>query len=372
MAESRILVLNAGSSTFKWSLYASLHEKRALDSGHWATRENSISPSYLISSVKPTTCIVRVVHGGSRYHNPIEVTADNAHSFDELVELAPLHNKTSLELIWSLLFLDHPMRIIAVFDTEFFHDLPAVSQLYGLPERIRERYGIRRYGFHGFAHSAMLAALSNIAAKVTETHKEYVRVVTLQLGSGCSIAAIRDGHPIDSTMGFTPNEGLLMSTRCGDIDPGLVTWLQRKGGWTPEQTDQVLNEQSGWLGVSELSENMEDLVNSDSLSAQIAIELFIFRIRKTLGAYYVILGGLDAVLLSGGIAENANNLCREILSNLEPIGIELSHFQVSGGNGSPSRKLSADCSQVDCWVVPENESAAMLRSVSQSGILGSL
>ena len=369
MAESRILVLNAGSSTLKWDLYASLHEKDVLDSGHSAIKENSVGLSHLISSAKPMTCIIRVVHGGDRYHNPIEVTADNVYSFDELVELAPLHNKTSLGLIWSLLFLDHPMRIIAVFDTEFFHDLPTISQLYGLPERIRERYGVRRYGFHGFAHSAMLAALSNIAAKVTGPHKEYARVITLQLGSGCSIAAIRDGHPIDTTMGFTPNEGLLMSTRCGDIDPGLVTWLQRKEGWTAEQTDQVLNEQSGWLGVSDISSNMEDLIDSDSRAAQIAIELFMFRIRKTLGAYYVILGGLDAVLLSGGIAENANNFCRELLGNLEHIGIGLSHLQVPDGNTSTDRKLSADCSQVDCWVVPGNESAAMLRSVSQSGIL---
>lgn len=238
-----------------------------------------------------------------------------------------------------------------------------------MSQELVEKYSIRRFGFHGFAHDAMRAAWEHRA-----DNQLGQRLVTIQLGSGCSMAAILNGKPIDTTMGFTPNEGLLMSTRCGDIDPGLVTWLQRLEHWTPVETDKVLNEESGWLGVSGISSSISDLLDNPAPSARRAIDLFSYRIRKTLGAYYAVLGGLDGVVMSGGIAEHSVQFCANLLRRLEHLGIFLSDeslYPEQALNGEYLR-ISVPDSPVRCEIVRNNEHQAMLESVLKSHILDSV
>jgi len=184
------------------------------------------------------------------------------------------------------------------------------------------------------------------------------------------MAAIRNGIPIETSMGFSPNEGLLMSSRCGDIDASLVTWLQKKESWTPEETDRILNEQSGWKGFSGLSGDMRQLLESDSDSAKCAIDLFVYRIKKTIGAYYALLGGLDAVAFGGGISEHAPELCRRIMDKSGHLGVVLLS-EVGSGSGSssaPPIQLTQDDSNVACWVVMEDEAKMMMQTVFHSGI----
>lgn len=362
-------VLNPGSATVKWAWFKSTKAGREDMAGVTSIDELEVALEQLVSAQVVDIFIVRFVHGGPNFSKPFIITDEIIPALDTLIELAPLHNEQSVWCVKTLLQLSVKAKIIAVFDTEFFHDLPKVSQLYGLPKNLQEKYRIRRYGFHGFAHAGMKNAWELLSHQPEQTNNGY-RLITLQLGSGCSMAAILYGRPIETSMGFTPNEGLLMSSRCGDIDPGLLTWLQRREAWSPEETDRVMNEQSGWLGVSGESANMADLLASYSKDAQLAVELFVHRIRKTLGAYYALLGGLDGIILSGGIAEHSIPLCHRLLRELGHLGIELAPIDgLSNNRGSDSSlNLTTKESSVDCWVINSNEHQAMLQSVSRSGL----
>tara|TARA_R110002110_G_scaffold167482_1_gene368530 strand:- start:80423 stop:81463 length:1041 start_codon:yes stop_codon:yes gene_type:complete len=323
----------------------------------------------LIKNYSIGLCLIRFVHGGVKFVHPVQITGENISELEDLQEMAPLHNSSSLELCRLLQEISPDLKLIAVFDTEYFHFLPQVSQLYGLSRDLTEKYNIRRYGFHGFAHSAMSKSWEEIS-HVTRGSENDSRLITLQLGSGCSMAAIKNGQPIDTTMGFTPNDGLLMSTRCGEIDPGLVTWLQRKEGWTSEETDYYLNEQSGWFGLSAESKDMAEVISSKSNGASMALSLFIHRIHKNLGAYFALLGGLDGIVLSGGIAEHAMPFCRRILANLGHLGIEMSadgdFCQAVNIKGMDAYCLSIPDSRVSCWSVKGSEHLAMMDSVARS------
>ena len=359
-----ILTFNPGSSSLKWACFTSLEATAALACGQVSTSADDAGFPLLPTDFHAGLAVIRFVHGGNDFVKPVVIDKACLKALHALDSLAPLHNRASL-LCSKLLARQVPgIRQIAVFDTEFFHALPRVSQSYGLPRDLVARYGIRRFGFHGFAHDGMVKAWRNLAGSALAPRS---RLVTAQLGSGCSMAAIRDGKPIDTTMGFTPNEGLLMSTRSGDIDPGLVTWLKRQEGWDADDTDRVLNSESGWLGMSGESANMGDLLNSGSGNAEWAIELFIHRIRKTLGAYYALLGGLDGVVFSGGIAEHAPDFCKRIIAGLEHLGIIPAPGEpVPVEAASPTleaRRLTLSDSPAACWCVPGDEHRAMLDSV---------
>lgn len=363
-----LLVLNPGSSSIKWSThnvsaleYAGATVPVAIGQagvGQSAAQTYPGAPPWLtdvLTNHAVRAVIIRVVHGGSEYHKPIPINDDNFRQLQTLIPLAPLHNKAAIELIEQLRNTRFSIPVFAVFDSEFFSDLPVLSQIYGLPVALTEKYGLRRYGFHGFAHESMVKHLETVNPDI-----EHYTLVTAQLGSGCSVAAIRDGKPVDTTMGFTPNEGLLMRTRSGDIDPGLLTWLQRQEGWTPEETDHVLNHESGWRGLSGGIDNMADLFASKQPQHQLAFDFFRYRFQKALGAYFAILGGLDGVVLSGGIAENNVDICCRLLSGLSHLGITLKDPLAR----SPlPLLLSSPASPVQCWVVVADEAAAMLRSV---------
>ncbi len=308
--------------------------------------------------------VIRFVHGGNDFVTPITIDNVRLRALEELTSLAPLHNQQALLISKEISKSAPGLRQIAVFDTEFFHDLPRVAQLYGLPNELILKYGIRRFGFHGFAHASMLKEWHRLHGRHSN---QDIRLITIQLGSGCSMAAIRNDKPVDSTMGFTPNDGLLMSTRCGDMDPGLVTWLQKKEGWNPEDTDRILNRKSGWLGLSGESRNMGELLLSNSAAARLSVDLFIRRIRMTLGAYFALLGGLDGVIFSGGISERSPGVCRKILVGLEPLGIVcVPSRPVPTGNQDTAiltYPLTAADSAVACWSIRSDEARSMLDSV---------
>jgi acetate kinase len=363
-----LLVLNPGSSSIKWSVHnaAVLESQSAMEPivagqtrvDHSNARTHFEAAELLtrvLENHDVRAVIVRVVHGGSEYLKPVSINDDNFRQLQNLIALAPLHNEAAIELIDQLRHSRISIPIVAVFDSEYFSDLPMVSQSYGLPAALIKKYRLRRYGFHGFAHESMVTHWETI-----NPDTEHFTLVTAQLGSGCSMVAIRDGKPVDTTMGYTPNEGLLMRTRSGEIDPGLLTWLQRQERWSPEETDYILNHDSGWRGLSGGIDNMADLFASEQPQHQLAFELFRYRFQKTLGAYFAILGGLDGIVLSGGIAENNVDICRRLLSGLSHLGIALEDPVASF---SLPLFLSSPVSPVQCWVVAADEAAAMLRSV---------
>lgn len=352
--QTRVVVLNPGSATIKWECYEAFDALEPTTSGLAAIGELETELHKITEDFAAQSYVVRFVHGGDLFCESIFVTDKNFKFLQGLTDWAPLHNHNSLVCIQFLLQRCEDCKVVAVFDTHFFRNLPPVAKIYGLPDWLTQKYKVRRYGFHGFAHQAMRDAWE----ERTGNSKSY-SLVTLQLGSGCSMAAIKDGQAVDTTMGFTPNEGLLMSTRSGDIDACLVTWLQKREGWTPEETERVLNKDSGWFGVSAQSKDMAELLNSDSEKAQLAVAIFCHRIRKTLGAYYALLGGLDGIVVSGGIGEHAVDLRWRLFANMQHLGIELdpARNRKPGDDGI----IHAENSLVSCYVVADNEALVMLR-----------
>lgn len=349
-----VLVLNPGSSTIKWARFASIESDVATELGSTPVEKLETMVRDLVERSPCQRFIVRFVHGGADYFEPMLVDGSSLKRLNALEKLAPIHNHNSLLCI-RLLFKAHPTAmIVAVFDTAFFRDLPKVAQCYGLPNALTGKYQLRRFGFHGFAHQGMAVAWAQAGYRASG------RLVTMQLGSGCSMAAILNGKPVDTTMGFTPNEGLLMSTRSGDLDPGLLTWLQRREKWSPDDTDRILNQESGWLGVSGESKNMADLLQSQSEGARLAIDLFCLRVRKTLGAYYAVLGGLDGIVMSGGVAENSAILRGRLLDGLEHLDIHIDNRR--NESHVEAGQISTDESAVSCIVTRGSEECQMLKA----------
>jgi len=251
---------------------------------------------------------------------------------------------------------------MAVFDTAFFQDLPAVAATYPLPVALCIEHGIRRYGFHGIAHRAMWQCWAEARADLASGG----RLLTLQLGGGCSMAAILRGRAMDTSMGFSPLEGLMMTTRCGDIDPGIITYLLRNGGYTLPQLERLLNHESGLAGVSNTGAGMRELLQSPEPRAQFAIELFCYRIRRYIGAYIAVLGGVDGIVFGGGIGEHAP-LVRELsLQNMDMFGIVLDPDANREVNSArfPFECISAEQSAVDVRVVSVDEAGILAREAA--------
>lgn len=296
----------------------------------------------------------RVVHGGDRFVGPTLLTGEVLESLEELSELAPLHNPPALEVIKAARgAMGQEIPMVAVFDTAFHSTLPQVAYAYALPHEIASRHKIRRYGFHGIAHQYMLERYCAISG----TEREQARIITLQLGNGCSVCAIRGGKSIDTSMGFTPLEGLVMGTRSGDLDAGVVGYIAEKEGITAEDVVTMLNKKSGLLGVSNSTADMRSLLEarqSDEL-ANLAIELFCYRVRKYIGAYMSVLGGADALVFGGGIGEHAAYVRARILDGMEWCGVRLDGGRSEKATGNEA-VISEDGSAVTVCVVPVEES----------------
>lgn len=292
----------------------------------------------------------RIVHGGSRRFEPTIIAKDVLTDIASANELAPLHNGPALDAIAAAQDSLPGVPMVAVFDTSFFRDLPDPARLYAIPRRTAEQHGIRRYGFHGIAHRYM-------AGRATELLGGSRRIITLQLGGGCSAAAILNGRPIDTTMGMTPLEGLVMATRSGDIDPSIVRVLMRRESQGPEEIDRWLNEQCGLLGVSGASADMRallDLEGEGHAAASLAIEMFCIRVRKCIGAYMSVLSGADAIVFGGGIGEHSAEVRSRICRGMDWCGLMVSDEANREANGR-EQLISNDASKINALVISVDE-----------------
>jgi acetate kinase len=269
----------------------------------------------------PDAVAHRIVHGGGRFVAPVRLDAAVTRALEELTPLAPLHVPEALAWLRAAgEVLGPELPQIGVFDTAYFADLPKASSTYAIPKRLAERHGIRRFGFHGLAHKALWRRWKTLRPDLPDGG----RLVTLQLGSGCSAAAIRRGAPLDTSMGFTPIEGLVMSTRSGDLDPGVLLALQRRERLDSDGLERLLDHESGLLGISGSSGDMKELLaDSGNPAARLAIDVFCQRVRKYVGAYLAVLGRADGIVFGGGIGENSPEIRARCLSGLEPLGIVL-------------------------------------------------
>jgi acetate kinase len=302
----------------------------------------------------------RVVHGGSRFVAPTRIDAANQRALAELDELAPLHNPVARAWLAAARTLYAPnVRQVAVFDTAFFANLPARAASYAIPDSIGAAIGVRRYGFHGLAHEAMWSRWCEAAPDLDRGG----RLITLQLGGGASVTAIERGMPVDTSMGFTPLEGLVMATRSGDIDPSIVPYLARRLGESSERVIERLNREAGLLGVSGRSSDMSELVRDPSARSRLAVELFCTRARKYVGAYLALMGGCDGIVFGGGIGEHVPEVRAGILNGMEWAGIVLD-ADANHSARSESRCLSTPASAVRVWVVQVDEEQRLARAAA--------
>lgn len=300
----------------------------------------------------------RVVHGGA-FDAPVLIDDDVIGAIRAARRFAPLHTGPSLEGIRAARELLPDVPHVAVFDTTFHATMPEVAAHYALPRELSLQLGIRRYGYHGIAHRSMSEQWS--ALNGVPLHE--ASIVTLQLGNGCSAAAIRGGRSIDTSMGFTPTEGLLMGTRSGDLDPSVVTYLQRVESMSADDIDNMLNHRSGLLGVSGTSADMQTLLEQEARGqarAHAAVEMFCYRVRKYVGAYLAVLGDAQAVVFGGGIGERSPEIRLRICEPLASLGIrvdgELNASHVDGAG-----RFSGGESAIAAWVIPADEARVIAR-----------
>jgi acetate kinase len=390
----KILVINCGSSSLKYSFYDTGDEshnvrgsverigldgtrlkhigpkgeaKRDLPKGDFGqafkamTAELTAKETGVISGAGEVSMIAhRMVHGGEKFTEGTLITDEVLAEMEKLNPLAPLHNPVMLAGIRQMRQLYPAVPHVAVFDTAFHHTLPAHAFLYGLPYELYEKKAVRRYGFHGSSHQYVALR----SAQFLKRRSNELRLVSCHLGNGSSLCAVDHGRSIDTTMGFTPLEGLLMGTRCGDLDPGVVSFLERDG-LTSAQIDEMLNKKSGLLGLSGVSSDMREILTAadqGNRRALLALKTFCYRVRKYVGAYVASLGGLDAVVFTGGIGQGSAVVRALALQGLECMGIKLDEARNREAHefGEVSR-ISTEDSNVAVLVVPTDEERMMAR-----------
>lgn len=353
-----VLVLNAGSSSLKFHLFES---ERAFTGGEIervsSMRDALTSAFDRIGTPKIDAVGHRVVHGGDLFHDAALIDDKVERQIEELSALAPLHNPHNLEAIRAARQHLPNAPQVAVFDTAFHLTLPPRAYLYGLPYKYLTEKKIRRYGFHGISHRYVAARYAELQQKPVERF----RMITCHLGNGCSICAIANGRSIDTSMGFTPLEGLIMGTRSGDVDPGALLHLITHDKIAPEDLIHTLNIASGLKGLSGLANDMRDLEREAAKGnerATLAIDAFCYRVRKYIGMYLAALNGADVLIFTGGIGENSSGIRARICEGLDNLGIAID----DRANTSSSREPRAIAgSRVAVWVVPTNEELMILR-----------
>lgn len=311
----------------------------------------------ILKDIKEINAVAhRVVHGGEKYSEPVVITDEVLRDIENLSDLAPLHNPVNLDGIRAAMEHLPNIKHTATFDTSFHQTIPEYAYMYALPYELYEKYKIRRYGFHGPSHSYV----ANKALSYCKRAKENTNLITCHLGNGCSITAIAFGKSVDTSMGFTPLEGLVMGTRSGDIDPAIIHYLLDKG-YTDKEVINILNKKSGLLGLSGLSNDFRDIENaakSGDRKAQLAIDCFAYRIKKYIGAYSAIMVKVDILVFTGGIGQNSVYVRELILKNLENIGIHLDK-EKNKLVGNHIGIISTDYSPVTIMVIPTDEEKKM-------------
>ena len=384
----KVLVINAGSSSLKYQLIdmddhsvvaKGLCERIGIDGSKLthknigagsetvfekAMKDHSDAIAMVIDALTSKECGViasmeeigavghRVVHGGETFADSCVINDEVMAAVKECIPLAPLHNPANIIGIEACAKLMPNTPQVGVFDTAFHQTMPALSYMYALPYEMYEKHKIRKYGFHGTSHKFV----SGEAAKFLGKPIEELKIITCHLGNGSSVSAVKNGKCVDTSMGFTPLDGVVMGTRCGSIDPAVVTYLVENCGMTAKEADSMMNKQSGVLGVSGVSSDFRDLTKAadeGNERAKLATEMFSYSVKKLIGAYAAAMGGVDAVVFTGGIGENDGRYRNEITSGLEFMGIKLDSEKnkVRG----VLQDISADDATAKTLVIPTNE-----------------
>ena len=295
----------------------------------------------------------RVVHGGETFTGSVLIEKEVMDALHDSVDLAPLHNPANIKGIVACQRLMKETPMVGVFDTAFHHTLPDYAYLYGLPYVLYKRYHIRRYGFHGTSH----LYVSRRAAAMAEKPVEQLKMITCHLGNGASMAAVDGGKSVDTTMGFTPVEGLIMGTRVGDLDAGALLHIMGREEITLGETNTLLNKHSGLIGISGVSSDMREIeseMENGNDRARLALKMFTYRIRKYIGAYSAAMGGVDIIVFTGGIGENSSIVRHDVLEPLGYLGVKLDDAK-NNEKSSAERKICATDSKVKVYVIPTNE-----------------
>jgi len=382
-----ILVLNAGSSSIKFSLFADERDGLALVAGgqmaavhtspqfvardatgakvaekRWPAQTelgHEAALAHIVEWLKTAhgdrhrlaAVGHRVVHGGAEHAAPVRVDAAMVAKLERLIPLAPLHQPHNLAPIRALLERSPALPQVACFDTAMHRSNPAVAQMFALPVELTEA-GVRRYGFHGLSYEYIASVLPQFDPRAAQG-----RTVVLHLGNGASMCALQSGRSIASTMGFTAVDGLPMGTRSGALDPGVILYLMDERGMDTRAVEKLIYQQSGLLGVSGLSSDMRELLESDTPGAKLAVELFVYRIGRELGSLAAALGGLDAIVFTAGIGERAAPIRSRVCRQAAWLGIELDE-QANAAHGP---RISSASSRVPAWVIPTNEELMIAR-----------
>lgn len=390
-----IAVLNAGSSSIKFSLFAARGNELALELrgqieglntaphfiagtpdggikaertwGEGAKLGHEDALEYLLTYLRGELAgdrLVgvghRVVHGGKQYTRPVRVDRAVVDALEKFIPLAPLHEPHNLAPIRLLLERAPELPQVACFDTSFHRTNPDLAQRFALPERLH-REGVLRYGFHGLSYEYIASVLPRYDA-----HAAAGRTVVLHLGNGASLCALQAGRSIASTMGFTPVDGLMMGTRCGTLDPGVLLYLMDQHGMDARAIERLIYYESGLLGVSGIASDMRTLLASSEPSAKLAIDLYLYRIRRELGSLVAALGGLDAIVFTAGIGENSAFIRERVVRDAAWLGIEID----AGANAKGGPRISADSSRASAWAIPTNEELVIARHTR--GLLGTI
>ncbi|MBI5324074.1 MAG: acetate kinase [Ignavibacteriae bacterium] len=304
----------------------------------------------------------RVVHGAERFKKSVKIDKEVIEGIEDCIDLAPLHNPANLKGIYaSREQFGTITPQVAVFDTSFHSTMPETSYLYAIPYQTYRRFKVRKYGFHGTSHRY----ISYRFRKLTGTERENTDIITLHLGNGSSACAIKNGVSLDTSMGMTPLDGLMMGTRCGDIDPTVIEYLMHKEGTSIDEVFSVLNKRSGVLGISGLTNDMRDLLDEikehQDRRAILAVDMFCGKVRKYIGAYIAEMNGVNAICFAGGIGENSIDIRKKIISGLDWLGIEIDDSLNEKAYGGKEMKISSDKSKVEIYVIPTNEELILAR-----------
>ena len=383
----KILVLNCGSSSIKYALY-NMDDKSVMTSGG-AERvgmegsfvkvkladgskkeimhdipEHTEGVKFIFSLLTdPKIGVIkdlkeidavghRMVHGGEKFNKSVLLTEEVLDVFEECIDLAPLHNPANLKGVRAVSELMPGLPQVGVFDTAFHQTMPKRAYMYALPYRLYKQYGVRRYGFHGTSHRYV----SQRVCEFLDVNPKGKRIITCHIGNGASIAAIMDGKCVDTSMGLTPLEGLMMGTRAGDVDGGAITFLAKKLDLDADGMSNLLNKQSGVLGITGESSDMRDVENAAANGderAQLALDMYFYRIKKYIGAYAAAMGGVDIIVFTAGVGENQAGMREDVCKGLEFLGVK---FDASKNNfRGEERVISADDSKVTVCVIPTDE-----------------
>jgi acetate kinase len=358
----RVLVLNAGSSSLKLSLVDP--DDRVLADREFEVAEGRLDETQLASAVREMEGGIeaighRVVHGGPRYPRSVRIDSDVMRYLVTITDLAPLHLPAALAGIAAARELLPRTPSVACLDTAFHSRMPASASTYAIPEEWRVRYGIKRYGFHGFSH----AYASRKAAEILGRSPHELRVVTCHLGAGASLAAVRGGRSVDTTMGFTPLEGLVMATRSGTIDPGAILYLQRHAGLTEAELTEALDRKGGLMALArtpDMREILRRIAGGDD-DAELAFDVYIHRLRALIASMAAAMNGLDALVFTGGVGENAAPVRAAAVAGLRFLGLEVG--PTLNASLGPDSNISAPAATVATLVVKAREDVELAREV---------